>query len=79
MPLQISGLNEKQKRILDIMWNLPTKEDLERWRNNLPKHEFQLSITLEELLKVEYIDSYVNTENDIQIAKIILEKINRKK
>jgi hypothetical protein len=74
MNIEITGLNKEQKRLLDIMWNLPTTDDLNRWRNNLPKHEYQMSLVLEELLKAAFLEELIQTEDDTSFA---LEEINR--
>lgn len=78
MTIQIAGLSDKQKRILDIMWNLPTSDDLQRWRKNLPEDELKLSLSLEELLKAEFIDTIIVEEDDTILAQEILNSIWKK-
>jgi hypothetical protein len=68
--IEIHGLNSKQIKMLDTLWSLKSREDLEEWMNSLTTNEFKMAIVLQELLVLEYTDEV----KDMSMAKEYLRK-----
>ena len=68
--IEIHGLSAKQVKMLDTLWSLKSREDLEEWMKSLTTNEFKMAIALQELLVLEYTDEI----KDMSMAKNYLKK-----
>ena len=66
----IHGLSKKQCKLLDKMWNLNSKEDLQEWMDTLNVTDLSMVVVLQELLVLQYTDEI----DDFSIAKEYLRK-----
>ena len=71
--LSINGLTEEQCKMLDIMWEKENSEDLFEWFKSLSEREFNMAMTLYQMLSQEVTEEYV--ENNTNLAKEMLEEI----
>jgi hypothetical protein len=69
--ISISGVNKRQKRMLNIMWNLDTEQDYFEWYNSLGA-ELQAEADL--LQRLIIIESQEEDLGDFVDAKKILGK-----
>ena len=71
MSITIYGVNKRQKRMLNIMWNLDTEEDYFEWYNSLDQDLQKEADTLQRLVIMAELD-YVT--EDLSDAKEVLKK-----
>jgi hypothetical protein len=68
--IRIEGLNTRQLELLDMMWELESKEELNEWISTLEYDEVREVLVLKELLLAHCFDEV----NDTEIAKDYLKK-----
>ena len=71
MSVTIEGVNKRQKRLLNIMWNIDSSEDYEEWKSGLSEELMNEVDTLETLLMYESIEEELQSFQD---AKNVLSK-----
>jgi len=71
MSVTIEGVNKRQKRLLNIMWNIDSSEDYEEWKSGLSEELMNEVDTLETLLMYESIEEELQSFED---AKNVLSK-----
>jgi len=71
MSVTIEGVNKRQKRLLNIMWNIDSSEDYEEWKSGLSEELMNEVDTLETLLMYESIEEELQSFED---AKQLLSK-----
>ena len=71
MSVTIEGVNKRQKRLLNIMWNIDSSEDYEEWKSGLSEELMNEVDTLETLLMYESIEEDLQSFED---AKQLLSK-----
>jgi len=71
MTVTIEGVSKRQKRLLNIMWNIDSSEDYEEWKNGLSEELMNEVDTLETLLMYETIEEELQSFED---AKQLLSK-----
>lgn len=64
--IQIPGVNEHQKLLLDTIWNLPDIDAVESWILNLPLEEIQPARLLIELVQLAAMDELIQDHNDCE-------------
>ena len=69
--IQIQGVSKRQKRMLNIMWNLDSEEDYFEWYNSLDKNLQQEAELLQRLVIMAELDNEVRDTTD---AKELLKK-----
>jgi uncharacterized protein YukE len=69
--IQIQGVSKRQKRMLNIMWNLDSEEDYFEWYNSLDENLQQEAELLQRLVIMAELDSEVRDTTD---AKELLKK-----
>jgi len=69
--IQIQGVSKRQKRILNIMWNLDSEEDYFEWYNSLDENLQQEAELLQRLVIMAELDNEVRDTTD---AKELLKK-----
>ena len=69
--ITISGITKRQKRMLNIMWDLDTEEDYFEWYNSLDK---ELQDEADLLQRLVILESYEEVLGDCTDAKKVLGK-----
>ena len=69
--ITIEGVTKRQKRLLNIMWDIDSSEDYEEWKSGLSEELMNEVDTLETLLVYETIEQELQTFED---AKQLLSK-----
>lgn len=77
--IKVHDINKFQQNLLDIMWELDSKEDLELWAKNLTPAMRKECETLEQLLILSLIDSEVEKMDKFPEVMFWLHKIIEKK
>ena len=73
--MKITGLNRQQISLLDYMWKIPTRQELDDWLDSLPEEEFKTCTLLLKMVMLEAIDDEVNTMERFPDAIVALDKI----
>ena len=76
MKIQIDGLNDKQVKMLDKLWTCDTTDDVLAWLATLNKPDFQMAVTLQEMILDEMIT--MPAEEDVSDARKMLSDIGVK-
>jgi len=71
MTVTIDGVSKRQKRLLNIMWNIDSSEDYEEWKSGLSEELMNEVDTLETLIMYETIEEELQSFED---AKQLLSK-----
>ena len=71
MTVTIEGVSKRQKRLLNIMWNIDSSEDYEEWKSGLSEELMNEVDTLETLIMYETIEEELQSFAD---AKQLLSK-----
>ena len=69
--IKIHGVSKRQKRMLNIMWNLDSEEDYFEWYNSLDEELQKEAELLQRLIIVAELDNEVRDTSD---AKELLKK-----
>jgi uncharacterized protein YukE len=69
--ITIQGVSKRQKRILNIMWNLDSEEDYFEWYNSLDEELQKEAELLQRLVIMAELDNEVRDTTD---AKELLKK-----
>lgn len=69
--ITIAGVTKRQKRMLNIMWNLDTEEDYFEWYNSLDEELQQEAELLQRLIIMAELDNEVR---DTSQAKKLLQQ-----
>jgi uncharacterized protein YukE len=75
MSITIQGITKRQKRMLNIMWNLDSEDDYFEWYNSLDKELQQETELLQRLVIMAELDNEVR---DTTEAKKLIEGIMAK-
>jgi len=67
----IHGVTKRQKRMLNIMWNLDTEEDYFEWYNSLDEELQKEAELLQRMIIIAELDNQVKDTTD---AKELLKK-----
>jgi len=69
--ITIQGVSKRQKRILNIMWNLDSEEDYFEWYNSLDEELQKEAELLQRLVIMAELDNEIRDTTD---AKELLKK-----
>ena len=69
--IKIHGVSKRQKRMLNIMWNLDSEEDYFEWYNSLDENLQKEAELLQRMIIIAELD---NTALDTTDAKELLKK-----
>jgi uncharacterized protein YukE len=69
--ITINGVSKRQKRMLNIMWNLDSEEDYFEWYNSLDENLQKEAELLQRLVIMAELDNEVRDTTD---AKELLKK-----
>lgn len=75
--IQIHGLTEHQRILLDTMWEKKTTEELYNWMQHLTPNNAQTVDVLVELVQLAFIDKEVNCTSDLTEANFLIEKARK--
>ena len=75
MSITIQGITKRQKRMLNIMWNLDSEDDYFEWYNSLDQELQQEAELLQRLVIMAELDNEVR---DTTEAKKLIEGIMAK-
>jgi uncharacterized protein YukE len=75
MSITIQGITKRQKRMLNIMWNLDSEDDYFEWYNSLDEELQQEAELLQRLVIMAKLDNEVR---DTTEAKKLIEGIMAK-
>lgn len=70
--IKLDGINTRQTELLEIMWNIPTTDDLTRWIDTLNYQDARDAATLSQVLVYEYIDQQLEKNPDLTDAQEVL-------
>ena len=73
MKIQLDGLNDKQVKMLDKLWTCDTNEALQKWLRTLNTADFQMAVTLQEMIISEMVTK--PAEKDVTTARKMLSDI----
>ena len=68
----INGLTSAEVKMLEIMWNIQSSDDMEDWLMSLSRKKRLMAYRLKMLLVIEMID--YDAIKDLSIAKTYLKK-----
>ena len=69
--IKIHGVSKRQKRMLNIMWNLDSEEDYFEWYNSLDENLQKEAELLQRMIIMAELDNQINDTTD---AKELLKK-----
>jgi hypothetical protein len=69
--IKIHGVSKRQKRMLNIMWNLDSEEDYFEWYNSLDDNLQKEAELLQRMIIMAELDKQINDTTD---AKELLKK-----
>jgi uncharacterized protein YukE len=64
--IKIYGVSKRQKRMLNIMWNLDTEEDYFEWYNSLDEELQKEAELLQRLIIMAELDNEVRDTTDAE-------------
>lgn len=76
--MQIEGLTKKQVKLLDEMWIIPTRKELDEWLDKLSTEDLKTCTLLLKLVMLESIDEEVNMMDRFPEAIIVIDRIINK-
>lgn len=74
--IKIDGITEEQKRLLNAMWKMDTKEEMEEWVNTLSLRQKKMIPVLKELMIASYLDTIMN-EHQVSEANQEIKRIKK--
>lgn len=60
--ISIQGLTKKQKMMLNIMWSIDSREQMQYWINSLTECDRKIAASLLIILKHEILEELMNDE-----------------
>jgi|TARA_R110000868_G_scaffold64033_1_gene192662 hypothetical protein len=72
--MNIENLKPHQVKLLDKMWSIQTKEDLDTWMAGLNETDLNAVIVLRQLMIYEFIDvatSIMKSEDFVSVNKLL--------
>ena len=73
--MYLQGIGERDVQILDEMWSIDSRSDMDRYLMTLDKSDLRRALTLIELLKLSAIDDIVNAMDTYPEAEMMLRNI----
>jgi hypothetical protein len=74
--IEIYGLTLYQQGMLDRLWSINSREEIEEWMSTLSESDQLMAQSLAELLTIEYLDVVINEQfTDYGEVRDILHKI----
>jgi len=60
--MRIDGITKHQKELLNIMWNIDSKEEVMEWAQTLSESEYNTVRGLLELVRYQFLDEALNAD-----------------
>ena len=60
--MRIDGITKRQKELLNIMWNIDSKEEVMDWAQTLSESEYNTVRGLLELVRYQFLDEALNAD-----------------
>ena len=73
--MYLQGIGERDVQILDEMWSIDSRSDMNRYLMTLDESDLRRALTLIELLKLSAIDDIVNAMDTYPEAEMMLRNI----
>lgn len=73
--IKISGVSDKQIKLLDQIWQFDTEDELFVWIKTLNKNKQKKVLLLKEMIELAAIDEYVSMMEDFPHADFIVDSI----
>jgi hypothetical protein len=74
--IEIYGLTLYQQGMLDRLWSINSREEIEEWMSTLSESDQLMAQSLAELLTIEYLDAVINEQfTDYREVRDILHEI----
>ena len=74
--IEIYGLTLYQQGMLDRLWSINSREEIDEWMSTLSESDQLMAQSLAELLTIEYLDAVINEQfTDYREVRDILHEI----
>jgi len=73
--IELHGLTQHQVELLDIIWNLDTKSELDDFIDLLDEEDQKMCYTLSELLSIEIMDMALDWITEFPEADSVINRI----
>lgn len=73
-PVEFLGMTKYEKKILDIIWNIESKQELQEWQETLSDEDAQLAESLITLVLLEHFDRFIEQSGDYELANEVISK-----
>jgi hypothetical protein len=73
--MQLHNLTEEQRLMMDKLWQIDSLEELAQFRASLPKFRQQQVDTLLEMIRLQLLDDWLDTQPEddyTELSKILL-------
>jgi len=71
--ISIPGITQKQKELLNVMWDIDTQEGMLSWFDTLDDDEFQQAVTLHEMILIAMMEH--DDRDNLNLAQKMLADI----
>lgn len=72
--MRIEGVSKRQKELLDIMWTIESRTDLDAWMMTLTKKDQRDAVLMLQLLLLEMIDQDLEDDQSLRESNEILSR-----
>jgi hypothetical protein len=72
--MRIEGVTKRQKELLDIMWTISSRTDLDAWLDTLNLKDQQDAVVLLHVLLLEMIDQDLEEDESYRESNEILQR-----
>lgn len=72
--MRIEGVTKRQKELLDIMWTISSRTDLDAWLDTLSLKDQQDAVVLLHVLLLEMIDQELEEDESYRESNEILQR-----
>lgn len=73
-PFQLHGVTKYEKKMLDTIWGIETKQELQEWQETLSDEDAQLAESLITLVLLEHFDNFIEQSEDYELANEVISK-----
>jgi hypothetical protein len=72
--MRIEGVTKRQKELLDIMWTISSRTDLDAWLDTLSLKDQQDAVVLLHVLLLEMIDQELEEDESYRESNEVLQR-----
>jgi len=73
-PVQFHGMTKYEKKMLDRIWNIESRQELQEWQETLTEEDAQLAESLITLVLLEHFDRFIEESKDYELANEVTSK-----